>query len=107
MLRELLTCAFTDVVIILYIDNTLFKSLKLTQRAILVFNLRDFQDHLHDRDGMAAQVLFTNLVCANEIAVLLNTSGEIELTKVVSCLSLARNKGRSLARKTFLSGSTQ
>lgn len=69
--------------------------------AISLFNLRDFQDHLHDRGSMAAWVLLTDHVCANEIAVLLNTSAYIELTKVVSCLSLARKKGRSLWKDLF------
>lgn len=90
-------------VIILYIDNTLNLSswLKVT---FPVLNLSDFQDHLDDRCGTAAHVLLP--VCVNEIAVSQNTSGKIELTKVVSCLSLAKNKGKSLARKTYLSGNT-
>jgi len=55
---------------------------------------------------MAACVLLTGPVSVNEIAVSLNTSGYIELTKVVLCLSLAKNKGKSLATKTYLSGNT-
>lgn len=55
---------------------------------------------------MAACVLLADPVCANETAVSLNTSRQIEWTKVVLCLSSVKNKRRSLAREIHLSGNT-